>query len=285
MNSTYSRVIGTSLTALGLALMAGSLTYYALTADVYRSTARISIHKEPSDFGKSFTFPTSLPHRDWIVSRFEQVRAKTTLYPVVTNLDLQKKWAGAGKPDLRIQDAYHILRDNLEVRQSRDTPELFEITVSSADPHEAAQIANEIARVYRDVRLALWRRVLAGGIEVLEAELANKEQEIRDAEAWVASLEQEWNRMSPELRLLKSQHQDYSQSIQRLENQEKVHAALSLRIAEERQRLENMPSHVQVVAMAEPELRPVIPRSLIAGSSFAFGVLLLAISPAVIRKR
>jgi capsular polysaccharide biosynthesis protein len=294
MKITFPRVIGFALMALGLALMAGGLSYYWLASDVYRSTARISIQKELTDVGTSSSMASG--HRDpfWIQNQFEKVRAKATLYSVITNLDLQTKWAGAGKPEIRLEEAHDLLRTRLEVRQSRHTPEIIEISVWSEEPDEAAQIANEIARVYLDQRLATKRTIRIVGIQTLEKQLAEIEQQVLDSAALVARLGSGLNTTISEIPLadvppeIETQHRAYFDARRNLETEERIRAALNFRIEQERKSLEPdilAPGHspVEIIDLAEPALRPMTSRPLMAGGLFALGLLLLGAALPLIR--
>jgi uncharacterized protein involved in exopolysaccharide biosynthesis len=99
----------------------------------------------------------------WLQTQFEVLQSKAILYRVITNLNLNKKW------EKRLPIRYRVLKNQLEVRQWRSTS-LIEIRFSSADRHEAAAVANEIARVYVETKLAAHR------------ERANLEREAREKE-------------------------------------------------------------------------------------------------------
>jgi uncharacterized protein involved in exopolysaccharide biosynthesis len=198
MKITFPRVIGFALMALGLALMAGGLSYYWLASDLYRSTARISISKPLEEIG-------SLRQGDyrrgpfWITTEHEIIRSKRNLHPVIINLDLHKKWTVRNRKrgELQVHEAYHLLRDRLEVRQSSHPPEI-EISVWSEEPDEAAQIANEIARVYLDQRLATKRETR---IQTLEKLLSEIEQQVLDSAALVVRLGKDLNTTISEIPL------------------------------------------------------------------------------------
>jgi hypothetical protein len=73
-----------------------------------------------------------------------------------------------------------------------------------------------------------------------------------------------------------------------LETQERTRAALNLRIEQERNSLEPdilVPGHspVEIIDFAEPALRPMTSRPLIAGGLFALGLLLLGAALPLIR--
>jgi len=87
------------------------------------------------------------------------IQSKLILNQVITNLTLNRKWAEKMKVDELPTDlSYSILKHMTDVRQSRNTS-LIEIRVISEDRNEAAVIANEIAKVYKNTRLKKgWRQ-------------------------------------------------------------------------------------------------------------------------------
>jgi hypothetical protein len=77
-----------------------------------------------------------------------------------------------------------------------------------------------------------------------------------------------------------AQH-DYSEVTRSLENL--VREALKQRIVEEQINLEAADSLVEIIDLAEPALRPMTSRPLIAGGLFALGLLLLGAALPLIR--
>ena len=76
------------------------------------------------------------------------IQSRGTLFPVITNLGLQKQFARRFKEDeLPIDITYKLLQSQLKIRHETRT-ELIEIAARSKYKEEAASIANEIAKVY-----------------------------------------------------------------------------------------------------------------------------------------
>src|SRR6266498_2125577 len=131
----------------------------------YASTARISVQKDATDIaglGNNQSGNSFDPY--WVQTEFEKIQSKMILYQVISNLDLNHKWAEKFKePELRTDITYKILRANIDVNQSRNTS-LIEIKAFSDEPEDAAIIANQIADVYRGSRLSKWKDMSSRGL-------------------------------------------------------------------------------------------------------------------------
>ena len=76
------------------------------------------------------------------------IQSQWTLFPVITNLDLQKRFGRQYKVDeLPVDVCYKLLQSQLKIRHDTHA-ELIEIVARSKYKEEAASIANEIAKVY-----------------------------------------------------------------------------------------------------------------------------------------
>jgi uncharacterized protein involved in exopolysaccharide biosynthesis len=166
MERSPRQIAGLVMMGSGLLLTTSALVVLVLARPVYKATARIVVQPEPSSSPTPSN--TNAPAFDpyWIESEFERIHAKVILYPVITNLNLQLKWAeehGARGP-LSMQEAYRLLLNRMAVRQTMRTS-LIEISIACEDPAEAAKIANIVAQVYCDWRAA--RRPVRSSISPL----------------------------------------------------------------------------------------------------------------------
>src|SRR5262249_43674922 len=96
------------------------------------------------------------------------------LYQVITNLDLNKRWAEkqGQKNDLKTEMTFILLKHQLEVRQGRDAASL-EISAFGDDKTEVAELANNIVSVFRDTRFSTSAssnpdQVLVHKVEIVE---------------------------------------------------------------------------------------------------------------------
>src|SRR5205814_528864 len=125
----------------------------------------------------------------WVQDQFETLQSKSILYQVITNKNLNKKWAEKFKEEgeLRTEQTYRILRGKLDVSQTRNTS-VLEIRVLSEDKDEAAELANEIAKVYRDSRIKLRNASSEGGLVTYKEQLKQKDEAIAKKEKQVNDL-------------------------------------------------------------------------------------------------
>lgn len=140
----------------------------------YMSFTRIKVEKDVADIGllggTGFSGP---PDPFFLQTEFEVIQSKTNLYQVINDLGLTERWSREylGEGLLKPAETLQILRNKIDVRQFRNTT-LIEIRVYSRDKEEAAEIANKIAEVYRDIRLNERFRTAMSGIEKVKEELA-----------------------------------------------------------------------------------------------------------------
>jgi polysaccharide biosynthesis transport protein len=156
----------------------------------YSSTVKIAIEKDASDVSGLGAENRAAAIYDpyWIQTEFEKIQAKYILYPVITNLNLQVKWAEKFKEtQLPIDFTYALLKGQMDVRQYRNTS-LIEISVLSEDRNEAAEIANEIAKVYKETRLNRFIEYTMGGIKSLEDEWKKVDQAVTNKQNEVDKL-------------------------------------------------------------------------------------------------
>ncbi len=189
----YWRIIRIRKTVIIAVFLLVAITTTLVTfilPESFASTARIEVEKDAPDV-QSFDNRSSYQAYDpyWIETEFQKIQSKSILHQVITNLHLNKKWAEKFKEEGELQTdiTYNLLKRVVDVRQSRNTS-LIEIKVFSEDRYEAPQIANEIAKVYRDYRLALRQEASRRGIKTLETELEKKIEAVTNQQALVDKL-------------------------------------------------------------------------------------------------
>jgi capsular polysaccharide biosynthesis protein len=89
----------------------------------------------------------------FLLTEFQEIQSHPVLANVVASLDLKERWSkkynhGQALRDSEIEE---MIKGHLELRNIRNT-QLIEIGVFDDDPFEAAQLANAIARDYREFR-------------------------------------------------------------------------------------------------------------------------------------
>ncbi|MEI6890968.1 MAG: polysaccharide biosynthesis tyrosine autokinase [Pontiella sp.] len=159
-----------------LVILTGTV-YTLMLPNIYASSVRIQVAEDAPEinpFAAQQSYFTSYnPY--FLRTQFEILQSKPILYEVLNRLNLRQEWGSDGE-DLPRDIAYKILDNSLSVFQQRDTS-LIVISVKRDTPEEAANIANELADVYRDSRLDLAVTTARSAIDKIEEAL--KEQRIR----------------------------------------------------------------------------------------------------------
>ena len=195
----YWRIIRIRKTVILAVFLLVVLTTTAVTfilPESWSSTVRIAVEKDVSDINPiGFAQNNSAYDPFFIQTEFEKIRSRKVLYKVIENLKLNERWGGRYNNNipLKTPETFDILQGKIDVRQTRNTS-LIEIRVYSdakekeKPAQEAAEIANEIANVYRDTRLELKQEMSRKGIQVLKEELQQNEEKVKVAEAEVDQL-------------------------------------------------------------------------------------------------
>jgi capsular exopolysaccharide synthesis family protein len=197
----YWRIIRIRKTVIMAVFLLVVLTTTAVTLilpESWSSTVRISVEKDVSDIAplgyQQYSAQTIDPF--FIQTEFEKIRSKKVLYKVIENLKLNEKWAERYNNGLALKnfEAFDLLRRKIDVRQTRNTS-LIEIHVFSdaklRPAQEAADIANEIANVYKTNRVEIKREQALGAIETLKEERVKHEKEVEEAQAYADKLRKE----------------------------------------------------------------------------------------------
>src|SRR5215204_3007813 len=146
----YWRIIRIRKTVILAVFLLITITTTVITfiyPKAYASTVRMKVEKDAPDVeGIGARQNTSGYDPYWMQTEFETIQSKSILHKVITNLNLNKKWAEKyqAEGELQTDQSYRLLRAQIEVQQSRNTS-LIEIKAFSEDNNEAALIANTIA--------------------------------------------------------------------------------------------------------------------------------------------
>jgi polysaccharide biosynthesis transport protein len=193
----YWRIIRIRKTVILAVFLLVAITTTLVTfilPEAYQSTVRIQVEKDSPDV-------TALTERVgyvqpydpyWIQTEFEKIQSKTVLYKVIENLNLNQVWARKYKDSgtLPLDVTFMILKSMLDVRQSRNTS-LIEIRVTSEKPVEAAQVANEIAKVYGETRRLKRLEITDRGLDVLKAQWLEQDKKVTNKQAEASRLKDE----------------------------------------------------------------------------------------------
>jgi len=196
----YWRVIkaraGIIILAFLLTMITAGVTVYFMPREYF---SKATIEVKPDDTSSMHVFaaggynPGSDPRLS--PTQFKIIQETGILYPVIDQLGLCAKWGGA-QPLLKEQ-AYGKLLGMLDMTAVRQT-DLIEIGVWSTDKQEAADIANEIAVVYQDRRIADQRQMVDTGLARLQDEVADQTKDVADLRAKAAKIRMEMGIVDPD---------------------------------------------------------------------------------------
>jgi len=184
------RVLRLRLPLIALIIALVFVTTMAVTAFLprwYLATTKVRVEKPESDV-KLFQVQGSTAYDPYFLQdQFKIMQNEKILYPVIEKLGLNTRLAAAAgaagatlTPDLTYK---YLLNKMLRVESQRSSS-LIDINVYAQDPVMAAEIANEIARVYSEDRIAQATSQQTEGMAQLRKELALQEAAVsrqRDA--------------------------------------------------------------------------------------------------------
>ena len=192
----YWRIIRIRKTIILAVFLLVSLTATLVTyvlPESYASTVVISVEKDTKD-------ATGIGDRGlgggydpyWLQTEFEKIQSTPVLYQVIKDLELGKKWANKNKENTPYKQevAYLLLKGQLNIRQSRNTS-LIEIQVASEDKEEAAVIANQIAKVYGEIRAKRRMDLTKGGIGALTKQWKEQDDQVKATQKEVDKIKDE----------------------------------------------------------------------------------------------
>lgn len=174
------------------------VTTVAVTAFLpkwYGSTARIRVEKPEGDVTlfQSQGRDTYDPY--FLQDQFRIMQSSKILYPVIRNLDLGSRIATMLESDAPLPEdlVYNYLLGRMVRLETPRSSSLIEINVLARDPVLAAEIANEIARVYSADRIDFATSEQRSGLEQLRRELDAQERNVTAQRDQVERLRNELN--------------------------------------------------------------------------------------------
>jgi succinoglycan biosynthesis transport protein ExoP len=197
---------GVILLAFFLVFMTAAVITYIMPREYL---GRVRLQVEPSNNYEVFRDNTTqrMLTPTFIQTQFQIITSKETLYKVIEEMDLVKQWEDAKTR----ADAYTLLLKKIETEEVRGT-DLIDIEVYHVDPHEAADLANAIARMYRERRNSNESARSLAALDTLNAQETLQIQKVEDARLTMVELMEKfqivdlgsgsaawgWNQDSPE---------------------------------------------------------------------------------------
>ena len=163
--------------------------YTLLLPNVFSSSSRIAVSEDKPEinpFQAELMYERYDPY--YLKTQFEILQSKPILNEVIYRLNLQEKWGKDGS--LSREVAYKILKNSLSIFQQRDTS-LIVINVKRNNPNEAAEIANEIAQVYRDSRIELVTKNTRNALDKIDESISQQRIRVDEAEENIQKIREE----------------------------------------------------------------------------------------------
>ena len=148
------------------------MIFWSRFPTIYQASARFTMTENPN----------GVFEKDKLQKELEKLQSPLVLGQVITNLNLDQKWRTTTKANEKPAEdwAFQMLKQRLNVRPTRGTG-LIEVQVRSEDALEAAQIANAIAEVYREVSMPEeLKKKLTAGQTLTPAEFERSQVQIVD---------------------------------------------------------------------------------------------------------
>ena len=147
----------------------------ALLPKWYLSSAKISVQKPESEV-KLFQAQGSTSFDPYFQQdQFKILQSEKIIYPVIDNLGLNTKLAASlGYPGAIPTDlTYRYVTDKMLRVESQRSSSLIDLNVYAQDGQLAADMANEIARVYSEDRISLATSEQREGLTQLQLQLTD----------------------------------------------------------------------------------------------------------------
>ncbi len=173
-----------------LIVLTGTI-YTLLLPNIYAASSRIEVSEDGPSVNPFASVRGDIYNPYFLKTQFEILQSKPILHEVIYRLSLQERWKSK-KGALPREITYKILKNSLNIFQQRDTS-LIVINVRRDDPKEAAEIANEIAQVYRDSRLNLAAEDNRSAIDKIEESLSDQRIRVDQAEEKIQTIREKLN--------------------------------------------------------------------------------------------
>jgi capsular exopolysaccharide synthesis family protein len=170
------------------AIIATIVTF--ILPESYASTCRIKVENDVTDIPDMNGTPSYIPFDPYFIqTTFEIMQSELVLSNVIAELHLNTKWGDKyyGGETLKTTETMDILKRQMLLAPVKNT-KLIAITVYSDDKNEAADLANAIARAYKEYRFASRRDLTTNGVAVLQEQVDQQEHDIQTNQEYIESL-------------------------------------------------------------------------------------------------
>ena len=181
--------------AVALLTIVTGTAYTLMMPKKFTATTQLEVREDAMDVDPFYERQASrIGYNPFFLMTQEKImKSRPVLTEVIRNLNLQKVWGmelNEDKSPVTPELALQILSRSLRVEQDRDTT-LMNVSATSEDQKRAAEIANEVANVYRDRRLFAKRREIQHAIDAMSNEVRKQQERVEEAEAELERIRQE----------------------------------------------------------------------------------------------
>ncbi len=165
---------------LTLVVLGTAAAVTALLPKWYLSTAQVRVEKPDGEMQLFQNQTGSYYDPYFLQDQFKIMQAPKILHPVIERLDLNRRISAMlDSPDPLPVDitTNYLVREMLDLESPRNSS-LININVYAQEPQLAADIANEMARVYSDDRIAFATSEQREGLAKLRQELEQQERTV-----------------------------------------------------------------------------------------------------------
>ncbi len=172
--------------AVALLTIVTGTFYTVMLPKKYTAQTQIETREEDVDVDpfSSRRTGTSGYNPFFLMTQEKIMQSRPVLTKVMHNMNLQRAWGAVlneDKSPLDADETLKMLQRAVRVAQDRDTL-LMNISVTTEDPKRSAEIANEIANVYKSSREQDVRRRIQNSIDAMSNELRLQQERVEEAE-------------------------------------------------------------------------------------------------------
>ncbi len=184
------RIRKTVILAVFLLVVITATLVTFILPESFSSMARIKVERDRSDIADLSGQPMIGSYDPYFIqTEFEIIQSEVVLGKVIEALNLNEKWGKKYNAGQRFTttETMALVKRQIDLRPVRNTS-LIEIRVFSDNPDDAALLANEIAKTYREYRLDQRRKFGLEGIKSLEETVGDYESKVKAAQDKVETL-------------------------------------------------------------------------------------------------
>jgi capsular exopolysaccharide synthesis family protein len=185
------RIRKTVILAVFLLVVITATLVTFILPESFASTARIKVERDQPDIQPLAERPMGGGYDPYFIqTEFETIQSEKVLKKVVEGLNLNARWGEKFRgpnEKLKTEEAMLMLKGHMDLRPVRNTS-FIEIKVFSDKPEEAAELANAVAKAYKEFRTEERQELYAKGIKAVEDRLSEQEVKVRNATEEVEQL-------------------------------------------------------------------------------------------------